>query len=931
MDNTSTPIISINPHFTQGAGTWSTNTNTNDTYTVTLIHDGTQEVDLLAIATIANASGATDIAGNSDIGAISAPFVLDTEKPSISIVSAVTPIQIPLMSFNVSDAIGTGIDINTLNISFFDGTTTTTYNYLTDNAYFTYLAPLVTFDLSTAPALADGYYTVTIDINDIAGNAANTITINNPITQVVYDPSTTHHYTIDTNAPNLTDFTIIGADFYYYDNAPISGGPINITINNANSATDDGDQTDAGDDTYQRGLYLEDFVSPSTYMVSINVTDVTTDINNVKLTTRGYDSDVLGFVDVIASLTETPPGSNIYTGTLDISPLAATDDYSFRIVADDVVLNTTNEVNNAANESDAINNIIIDHDKPDAGVIWAALGTNTGYVRGSNAILIGFTDGLDDIDNTIGTPPPLPNHLYPISHYRVEYYETALGAPVESQVRNANEAFYISYYNGDFLHDLTDYTFEIYAIDHTGKETLLGDYDVITDQLDRVTPGPTIRIPDTVVSYHTNSSSEHIQATWNETALNDPDQLHRYEVFVREENTAYGFVNANIMHEGFVSWDPAANLNIITDGDIPLELPEDGLGNFTISNGNTYCTNIRGVNRYEIPGTGTPPLSIDLYGNLINPDDECEDVNAPGGSTSIGSGGGGGGGGGGGTRSTPKINKCSSRYIGSLSIHTREDALKKCERNYISNCRASYINNLGGLKKTNQVRYCNDRYELFSYSLEYMEASDIDDSADIFPDLAKNSKARSHAVKLKKIGIINGYANGNFGPDNNFTRAEMVKVALGLMGEIVDANKRVNPPFPDVNAITWQGPYIAKAKELGIINGYANGNFGPNNKVTKAEASKMLFRAIGYIPTIEEPESVLDSAKYILKSIRQTIDNPIRLTDKDSLPEWSKPYIQFGLNNKIINNNGKYNPNQAITRSEAIIYASMGYDLKGKL
>ncbi|MCG2695540.1 hypothetical protein L6248_01245, partial [Candidatus Parcubacteria bacterium] len=90
MAITTTPVIIIGSNWgTQTTGVWSTvGSITNNTYTTTLTHNGTAEEITNAVATVATASGATDLAGNSDIGDSSDVFVIDTKVPSVSTATA---------------------------------------------------------------------------------------------------------------------------------------------------------------------------------------------------------------------------------------------------------------------------------------------------------------------------------------------------------------------------------------------------------------------------------------------------------------------------------------------------------------------------------------------------------------------------------------------------------------------------------------------------------------------------------------------------------------------------------------------------------------------------------------------------------------------------------------------------------------------------
>jgi len=87
MDPSTAPVITLTgthwgPQTPVGGG-WSAG---NTVYTAAFLHDGTQESIPAAVASIAPASGATDLAGNPETGAVSAPFVVDLVPPTVRVI-----------------------------------------------------------------------------------------------------------------------------------------------------------------------------------------------------------------------------------------------------------------------------------------------------------------------------------------------------------------------------------------------------------------------------------------------------------------------------------------------------------------------------------------------------------------------------------------------------------------------------------------------------------------------------------------------------------------------------------------------------------------------------------------------------------------------------------------------------------------------------
>ena len=93
-------------------------------------------------------------------------------------------------------------------------------------------------------------------------------------------------------------------------------------------------------------------------------------------------------------------------------------------------------------------------------------------------------------------------------------------------------------------------------------------------------------------------------------------------------------------------------------------------------------------------------------------------------------------------------------------------------------------------------------------------------------------------MALVKAGIIDGYG-GNFNPDTPMTRAELAKVLVLAFGLTPGGGST----FADVSPTHWSAPYIAALVDAGIAVG-DNGNFLPNEPVTRAQFVTFLYRAL---------------------------------------------------------------------------------------
>ena len=116
-----------------------------------------------------------------------------------------------------------------------------------------------------------------------------------------------------------------------------------------------------------------------------------------------------------------------------------------------------------------------------------------------------------------------------------------------------------------------------------------------------------------------------------------------------------------------------------------------------------------------------------------------------------------------------------------------------------------------------------------------------------FPDVAEDAYYANAVNTLAALEIIGGDDQGNFNPDNTITRAEFTKIVCEMQGIKGDAGKGATI-FTDVAADHWASGYINMAVGMGIINGMGDGTFAPSAPVTYEQAIKMIVVALGYEP-----------------------------------------------------------------------------------
>jgi|GEM_PF-995545 hypothetical protein len=171
-----------------------------------------------------------------------------------------------------------------------------------------------------------------------------------------------------------------------------------------------------------------------------------------------------------------------------------------------------------------------------------------------------------------------------------------------------------------------------------------------------------------------------------------------------------------------------------------------------------------------------------------------------------------------------------------------------------------------------------------------------DNDSQIFTDVHTGHRNIESISFVKNEGIVKGYDDGSFKPDQLINRAEFTKI-------IVTANYAINAIdtcksddlFSDISQSDWFVDFVCIAKKDGVIDGYPDGTFRPEALVNLAEAAKIVVGAFG-----------------------------IETNAKSNLGTWWKPYV-FALAQIGGLPTTFSDPNQQLTRGDMaeIIYRVM--------
>lgn len=114
-----------------------------------------------------------------------------------------------------------------------------------------------------------------------------------------------------------------------------------------------------------------------------------------------------------------------------------------------------------------------------------------------------------------------------------------------------------------------------------------------------------------------------------------------------------------------------------------------------------------------------------------------------------------------------------------------------------------------------------------------------------YTDVSRTDWFNNAISTLSNAGIVTGYNDGTFRPDQPITRGEMAKI-IANFARLGGATKS----FTDLSG-HWAKSYVELAAGNGWIAGYPDGTFGPDKKITRAETVTMINRVLERVPAKE--------------------------------------------------------------------------------
>lgn len=176
-----------------------------------------------------------------------------------------------------------------------------------------------------------------------------------------------------------------------------------------------------------------------------------------------------------------------------------------------------------------------------------------------------------------------------------------------------------------------------------------------------------------------------------------------------------------------------------------------------------------------------------------------------------------------------------------------------------------------------------------------------------FTDIASVAQWAGQAIETAAAhGILEGRAEGEFVPQEPVTRAEFAKMIVKVFG-LEDIQASASQSFADVQNSDWFQPYVAAASAAGIVNGRSEDRFEPNAYVTRAEMAVMASRALVKTRGYLVSEDVETALSRFVDAaeIHSTLQEGVGLSAQEGIIEGEE--------------NNRFNPNEQSTRAQAAV------------
>lgn len=180
------------------------------------------------------------------------------------------------------------------------------------------------------------------------------------------------------------------------------------------------------------------------------------------------------------------------------------------------------------------------------------------------------------------------------------------------------------------------------------------------------------------------------------------------------------------------------------------------------------------------------------------------------------------------------------------------------------------------------------------------------------PAIAQAQEAGDPIQQVVEAGLMTNFQDGNFYPEKALSRAELATILVKTfkLDKRAAAQKETVLEVPDVPASHWASNDIQVVLKTGIMNGYRDGMFFPNQRVSRAEAFAIFAQAHGVFQFPDENVAAI-MEKY---------------PDSATIPAWAKKSMATALYEGFVNTDAtnSINPLNPMTRAD-MAYALSQY------
>ncbi|RIX47938.1 hypothetical protein D3P08_25010 [Paenibacillus nanensis] len=165
-----------------------------------------------------------------------------------------------------------------------------------------------------------------------------------------------------------------------------------------------------------------------------------------------------------------------------------------------------------------------------------------------------------------------------------------------------------------------------------------------------------------------------------------------------------------------------------------------------------------------------------------------------------------------------------------------------------------------------------------------------------FNDTA-NHWAKTSIARAVELGIVNGFSDGSFRPDHIVTRGEIAVMISRALGLEGEGDADTLKDFDSIPS--WAQAHVARIAAAGIISGFEDSTFRPDGQLTRAQLAVIIARAAG---------------------LKLDADASLSFADRDDIPAWAQKEVGAAVEAGLLEgkDGNRFDPNATATRAEAL-------------